>query len=349
MSAAETATPDQHDRALYPYAARSAYDPGVANENRLLAHIRGRGGHSAAVSIPPGDDVGGVRLLDSAGGDGGGGGGEVLVTVDQLADGVHFDLATHSLAQIARKAVTRNLSDVAAMAARPVAAVAAACLPRDFTDDRATRLFDAMHHTAAAFDCPLIGGDIATWEGRLLLSVTVLATPAGIDPVLRSGAGVGDAIYVTGKLGGSLMTLGGRTHHLDFTPRLAEARALAQCTATRPTAMMDLSDGLAQDLVRLCEASGVAAEVDAARLPIGDATRAAAAASGREAWRHAVSDGEDYELLFTAGGLIPDNVGDTPITRIGRIVAHPHGQPRAVLRVSGGEVVTLEGMGWEHR
>lgn len=291
------------------------------------------------VSIPPGDDMGGVRIVGDE---------QVLITVDQLADGVHFDLATATLEQVARKAITRNLSDVAAMAARPVAAVAAACLPRGFSDERATRLFDAMHDVAALFDCPLIGGDIAAWKGRLLLSVTVLARPGGIDPVLRSGAAVGDSIYVTGTLGGSLVTLDGRTHHLDFTPRLIEARALAGCTATRPTAMMDLSDGLAQDLPRLCEASGVAAELDASRLPLGPAAMIAARRSGREPWRHAVGDGEDYELLFTADGLIPDNVGDTPITRIGRIVAHAGGEPRAVLTLPGGERVAMSGMGWEH-
>src|SRR5690606_30452530 len=122
--------------------------------------------------------------------------------------------------KVARKAITRNLSDVAAMAARPSGAVVAASLPRDFGEARANELFDHMRKTAEAFGCPLFGGDLAMWDHPLLLSVTVLAEPAETAPVLRSGAKVGDIIYVTGQLGGSLQNVAGRCHHLDFEPRL---------------------------------------------------------------------------------------------------------------------------------
>jgi len=309
----------------------------------LLSHIyRSNPSLPAGVAIPPGDDMGAVAV----------GGGQVLVTVDQVADGVHFDLTTDPIVKIGRKAITRNLSDVAAMAAKPVGAVAAACLPRDFGEERAKSLFDVMRATAESYDCPLIGGDISIWDQRLILTVTVFAEPGGIDPVLRSGAQVGDTIYVTGSLGGSLLMLDdppGYTHHMDFTPRIELARKLASDPATRPHAMIDLSDGLGQDLARLCERSGVSAVIDSGSLPISAAAHLAAKASGCPAWRHAMGDGEDYELCFTApSGRLPGHIDGVPITPIGSIAADKAGS-RVTLRLPDGSVVDAAGLGWEHQ
>ncbi len=274
-------------------------------ENDLLQHVYAANAElPRSVVIPPGDDMGGFTLPGTD--------RTVLVTVDQVADGVHVDVATTPLSKIGRKAITRNLSDVAAMAAVPLGAVAAVSLPRSFAPADATTLFDAMRSTAAAFDCPLMGGDISIWDGRLLISVTLFAHPAGIDPVLRTGSRPGDAIYVTGHLGYSLAG-----HHLDFTPRLALARRLAGDPATRPRAMIDLSDGIAQDLPRLVDH----AEIDAHLLPIRDV----ATTDDRPPWHHALGDGEDYELLFTAppppGISMPHMIDGVPITRIGTVTA----------------------------
>ena len=221
----------------------------------LLQHIyAANAALPAGVTIPPGDDMGAVTIGDA----------QVLITVDQVADGVHFDLKNSPLEKIARKAITRNLSDVAAMGAVPVAAVVAGCLPRGFGEANANALGDHMRAVARGFGCPLIGGDISMWDHPLLLSVTVLAETKGVDPLLRTGAREGDVICVTGALGGSLVTMpdetqprdsrGRReyTHHLDFEPRLNVARALASSAELRPRCMIDLSDGLAQDLPRLC-------------------------------------------------------------------------------------------------
>ena len=146
-------------------------------EFELLSHIyRSNTALPADVAIPPGDDMGAVTLGDTT----------VLVTVDQVADGVHIDLATTPIEKVGRKAITRNLSDVAAMAAKPVGAVAAACLPVGFGEDRAKALFDAMRATAEDFNCPLIGGHLSTWDQRLIIPVTVFAHPDGLQPVLRS-------------------------------------------------------------------------------------------------------------------------------------------------------------------
>jgi len=315
----------------------------LMRELELLSHIyRSNPALPGTVTIPPGDDMGALTV----------GGGRALVTVDQLADGVHFDLTIHPLEKIGRKAITRNLSDVAAMAAKPVGAVAAACLPKGFGEERAKTLFDAMRATAESFDCPLIGGDISTWDQRLILTVTVFAEPDGIDPVLRSGAQVGDTVYVTGTLGGSLVTLDdppGYIHHLDFTPRIDLARKLAGDPKTRPHAMIDLSDGLGQDLTRLCERSGVSAQVDAQRLTISTAAHISAEKSGHPAWRLAVGDGEDYELCFTApSGSMPDKIDGVPITAVGRILAKTASASVSV-RLPDGTTTDVKDLGWEHQ
>lgn len=308
----------------------------------LLSHIYGANpALPPGVTIPPGDDMGAVTI----------GGVCVLVTVDQLADGVHFDLATNPIRKIGRKAITRNLSDVAAMAVKPVAAVAAACLPTGFGEDRAKNLFDAMRETAEQFDCPLIGGDISIWDQKLIITVTVFAQACGTDPVRRSGAKVGDAVYVTGALGGSLIALDdppGYTHHLDFTPRIDLAKKLAADPATRPHCMIDLSDGLGLDLTRLCEQSGVGARIDVEHLPVSTAARIAAKQSGRPDWRHALGDGEDYELCFTAPpGAMPDKVDGVPITPIGKIIDAKNAA-RVSVFLPDGTIADTAGLGWEH-
>ena len=312
-------------------------------ERELLEHIyRSNAQLESHVTIPPGDDMGAITI----------GGTQVLVTVDQVADGVHVDVSQTPLKKVGRKAITRNLSDVAAMAALPVGAVVAASLPKDFGQDRAILLFDAMRRTAAEFGCPLLGGDISMWDQSLLLTVTMLAEPADVDPVLRCGAEVGDAVYVTGRLGGGLETVAGLAHHLEFEPRIGLARRLASTAATRPHCMIDLSDGLAKDLGHLCEASGVSATIDAGRLPISTAAQRAAERRGGPAWQHAVGDGEDYELLFTVPPEpvcpIPSVLDGVPITSIGTIARAGPG-PRVGLRLADGDCVNLDSFGWEHR
>ncbi len=327
-------------------------------ERDLLGHIYAANSRldGAAVSIPPGDDMGGLRVPALAANGESAGDAEVLVTVDQVAEGVHFDLATTPLEKIARKAITRNLSDVAAMAADPLGAVVAVSLPRDFGEDRAKQLFDLLRQAAADYDCPLVGGDISMWDGPLLLTVTVLAHGGGVEPVRRSGARPGDALFVTGTLGGSLVTIDGRTHHLDFEPRVHVARQLAFLPDVNVHAMIDLSDGLAADLPRVCEASGVRAELWVDRLPVSRAAHAAEQADGKPAWRHALDDGEDYELLFAvpieqAPRLRPGVFNGVPVTQIGRILAStatPRAASLVTLRWSDGRCEPMPSGGWDH-
>jgi len=297
------------------------------------------------VTLGPGDDMGAVRIGDTI----------VLVTVDQVADGVHVDTTATSLQSVGRKAITRSLSDVAAMAAKPLGAVAAASLPRNFHSDDAQQLCDAMRRTAQEYDCPLIGGDVSIWDHPLLLTVTVFAEPGTIQPVTRAGAQVGDVVCVTGRLGGSLETVDGRTHHLDFEPRIDLARKLAGDPATRPNCMIDLSDGLAGDLGHLCRAAGVCAELNAQMIPISPGAVAASEKDNLPTWEHALTDGEDYELCFTidadrARDDLPDQIDGVPITQVGRIVARSGDDDALVLvRLADGQTQSMTNRGWEHR
>lgn len=296
-------------------------------ENDLLRFIaKGNARLPDRVAIPPGDDMAMICV----------GSTDLLVAVDPLIEHVHFTRTNTTPELIGRKALTRNLSDIAAMAALPVAAVAAAHLPADTTPDFARRLVRGLQDTAEAFDCPIVGGDVAIQpvgrDAPLSLTITVLAEPAGIEPIRRRTAIPGDAVFITGQLGGSLQP-DGTGHHLTFTPRTALARALAGDPATRPTSMMDLSDGLAMDLPRLVEH----AQIETARLPL---------RNGIVDLVRGLGDGEDYELLFTAAphATIPDTLEGVPLTRIGTV------QPAGGVRFldSHGQPIDTAKLGWEH-
>jgi len=309
-------------------------------ENALLQHIYAANASlPEGITLPPGDDMGAVRV----------GSEELLVTTDQLADGVHVNLAETPLAWVARKAIRRSLSDIAAMGAKPVAAVATACLPREFTQGQAAELADELRQDAQAWACPLIGGDVSVWDHPLLLTVTAFATPPKGGAITRSGAKPGDFVYVTGRLGGSLQRVGDtQSHHLSFTPRIKLADKLAHCPKHRPNAMMDLSDGLAMDLPRLCEQSGVGAVIEIDQLPVSPAAELAATHSGRPAWQHAIGDGEDYELLFTVPlEEMPTRILDVPITVVGRITSGPG----VALKMPDGTQQPVDpiDLGWEHQ
>ena len=273
----------------------------------------------------------------------------VLLKVDQLVEGVHFRAYPATpIDLIARKAVARAVSDVAAAGGTPIAALAGAVLPAGF--EKADDLFDAMARWAEGWGCPLVGGDIAAGKSDaaterrsdgakagLVLSVSVvgLAHPKR-GAVLRSGARAGDAVYVTGALGGSFDRATGLGRHLTFEPRLTEARWLCDTVGANLHAMMDVSDGLGRDGARLAAASGVKLRLNAAVIP---------RSTGEVGWRRAVSDGEDYELLFAAPGGVPAVCPETgtAVTRVGTVVAG-----RGCVVVEGGKEIDVSGMGWEH-
>ena len=300
-------------------------------ESELLQHVYDTAdGASRQVPIPPGDDMAMLLVGDV----------HVLAAVDQIVDGRHFDLDTTPLEQVGRKAVTRSLSDVAAMASHPVALLATVALPPDFGRDRAMALFDAMRDTARHYECPLVGGDIAIYRDAsspLVCTVTVLARPGPAGAVTRSGARAGDTLYVTGRLGGSLGP-DGQGRHLTFEPRITEALLLADSMRTRLHAMIDISDGLGRDATNLARRSGVRIEIDAARIPCADGVD----------WRRAASDGEDYELCFAATGDVPSTLADLQVTAIGRVVEQGPGTLAPVEIRTGKESIDATRLGWEH-
>jgi thiamine-monophosphate kinase len=295
----------------------------MPGEFDFIDWIRAQQQASEFVPVPPGDDL---AVLKWAGDD------LLLVGADQVLDGVHFDSKVHSPRQIGRKAMNRNLSDCAAMACLPAAAVVTAALPRGTPLDYAKEIHLGLQEAAAPFNFPIVGGDTATWDGKLTLSVTILGKSAGVKPIVRCCAKPGDGIYVTGPLGGSIL---GR--HMTFEPRIATARKLASLGSVN--AMIDLSDGISRDLGHICRASNVGAVVMANLVPIHE-DAIEARRDGRSPLEHALHDGEDYELLFTGQPAFY-----FASTRIGTIVD----EPGVFLQTSPGVREPLAPKGWEHR
>jgi thiamine-monophosphate kinase len=276
-------------------------------------------------------------------------GGATATSVDALIDGVHFRRQWSSLAQIGAKALATALSDLAAMGAEPGEAYVVLGVPGDLDEDGCLELLDGIAEQAAASGATLAGGDV-TRAPALTLAMTVVGHAESADSlVTRSGARPGDALVVTGELGGAaagLLLLEGRAgagspfvshsdakgerdrllaRQLEPQPRLEAGRALAAAGAT---AMIDLSDGLGGDAGHLAAASGVGLRIDAAVLPLAAGVAEVAIAAEREPLELAASGGEDYELLaalpgerlVTATAEVPKQ-GGTGLTRIGEVVA----------------------------
>jgi len=231
--------------------------------------------------------------------------GGLLLTCDPVIEGIHFRKTTPPR-QIGWKAMARNLSDIAAMGGQPRYAVVSLGLRPTTSVHYVQQLYAGMNAVAGKFACRIVGGDTAHVRGEQFIVVTVLGHAD--RPVLRSGAKVGDIVFVTGKLGGSFRS----GKHLTFTPRIREGRQLARYAH----AMLDISDGLASDLHRLVESSRVGFDIDSQKIP------------GR--LPGALTDGEDFELLFT---VAPRDAGKlrNRFHEIGRVINRPvvllDGQP----------------------
>ncbi len=215
-----------------------------------------------------------------------------LFKTDAVVEGIHFTKETPP-EKIGRKALARCLSDIAAMAGTPQHALVTLGLPRDFDAAFVEKIYAGLNELAHKHGVAIVGGETTT-NPVILINIALLGHAPRGKCVLRSGAEVGDAIFVTGELGGSIA---GR--HLEFDPRLSEARWLAENFLLH--AMIDLSDGLAGDLRHIINASKVGAELLKPAIPVSRAAKLAAKAgdAAKPALVAALTDGEDFELLFT--------------------------------------------------
>ena len=312
---------------------------------------------SRAVTLGIGDDC---AILRPAAGS------EVLVTTDFTLEGRHFRRDLHPPESVGHRCLARGLSDLAAMGATPMTAFLSLALPSDLVSTAkgrgwTTRFFKGLHELARRHKITLAGGDTAQAPGDAILADIVLLGAAPVGRSLRrSGAHAGDAIYVTGSLGGAATELaamltsnkrGSRfsdiaNHPQTFPqPRIAVGQALLRRKLA--TACIDLSDGLSTDLTHLCQASGLNAEIEQAAIPLHPLTRKL---SPQAALNAALHGGEDYELLFAApvSARIPRQLAGIPITRIGSFTRKAAKRPQITLLEPDGSRATLEPQGWEH-
>ncbi|NLF07102.1 MAG: thiamine-monophosphate kinase [Pirellulaceae bacterium] len=304
-------------------------------ERELIRWLRERLPPHPLLRLGLGDDA---AVLDMAGAP------SCVLTVDMLTDGVDFKLEEIDARRAGRKALAVNLSDLAAMAARPLAGVVALCLPRKNGLQLAVALYEGMLPLAEKYGLIIAGGDTNSWDGPAVICVTLLGAATERGPLSRGGARPGDRIIVTGSFGGSIL---GR--HLDFEPRVSEALKLNADYRLR--AGMDVSDGLSLDLARLAEESGVGAALNLNRVPVADDARhlAKRAADGSTPLDHALSDGEDFELILAvepdeARRLLADRPLDVPLTDVGEFIAEP-----GLWQIdAAGARSPLAARGWEH-
>jgi thiamine-monophosphate kinase len=289
-------------------------------EFEYIRWIRERTSADRRVLLGPGDDAAALQW---------GNGPVVLATTDILTEGIDFRLGEVESWRIGRKALAVNLSDIAAMAGRPIAALVGVVLPRNRGDDLPRELFRGIQDLAQRFDVAIIGGDTNSWDGGLVLAVTVLGEPTGRGPVSRGGAKPGDWLLATGAFGRSI-----EGHHFDFEPRVQEAQLLHSTVSLH--AMIDVSDGLAADVNHLCEESRCGAVLWAEAIP----------RRSQATLNQALTDGEDFELVFAVS---PEDgarlLRDPPVNNLSHIgVCVDSG----LWLEEGGQRRPLSPVGWVH-
>lgn len=300
-------------------------------EFALIDWIRRRVIDRDPVKLGIGDDAAVLRSNSSL---------DWLVATDMLMEAVDFTFPPATPELAGRKALAVNLSDIAAMGGRPTAAFVSVALPIERGANFAHSLHAGLLDLADQYGVVIAGGDTNSWQGPLVINVAVVGEPFGKRSITRRGAMPGDWIFVTGTLGGSI-----QGHHLTFEPRVHESQKLVELVDVH--AMIDISDGLAADLHHILEQSHVGAIVDAEAIPI--ASIVSQLNDGRSPLQHALSDGEDFELIFTVSEddgrrLVTEWKETTPVTHIGQI----RSEPGCYLQLAG-RMEPLPPLGWTHR
>lgn len=327
---------------------------GEVGERPLLERLHARIPKGTGVVVGVGDDAAAVETSAL-----------VLVTTDCLVEGVHFRREWSPPRLVGRKALTVNLSDVAAMGGVPRYATVSLCLPPDLALGWVDSLYDGLLERAAEAGVSLIGGNVARSRESIVVDVTLLGQAKRL--LTRSGAKPGDLVVVTGTLGAAaegviLLDQGARLDEeghlaatgvwtetsgpavvaclraqLDPRPPLALARSLAERGMAR--AGIDVSDGLSVDLLEVCRRSDVGARIDAATIPIDPSAAGLARARGGDSLALALHGGEDYQLLLAVEPPQLDalrelaRVWSVDITAVGEFV---EGEPQLVLQHGGG-------------
>ena len=294
---------------------------------------------------------------------------EVVVTTDFTLEGRHFRRDLHPPESVGHRCLARGLSDLAAMGATPLAAFLSLALPSTMLTEASgrawtARFFDGLRALSELHGVPLAGGDTAEspgGRGGMVLADIVLIGSVPRDKALRrAGASAGDALYVTGQLGGAAAELSkmlsGRRRlasvktteghpQLFPEPRLDVGEALLRRGLA--TACIDISDGLSTDLAHLCRASALCAEIEQSALPIHSLALKLGAKAALDA---ALNGGEDYELLFATPAAVkmPSSLAGVPITRIGSLTPRRSGRPMMALLMPNGSREELKPGGWEH-
>ena len=299
-------------------------------ERELTDALRSFFGTNRDVLVPLGDDAAVVRAPKGA----------MVLCCDPVVEGVHF-LAETPLRLVGRKAVNRNLSDLAAMGATPSWLLCSVVAPKGLGRDRLLALLGGVRAAARAAGAVVVGGDVATTAGPLVLTISAVGE-APPRPLRRDALRVGDTLHVTGPLGGSIAG-----HHLRFRPALREGRWLARRAGVR--AAIDVSDGLLLDLQTMLVASGgCGAELVSAAIPVRDAATRLSGGQADQALERALRDGEDHCLLFSVrrGASLPAGGPLTQRARqpIGRVVAAP-----GIAIMDGAERRWAKISGFEHR
>ncbi len=327
---------------------------GTLSESRAVDLIRELIGEPGpGVEVGPGDDAAVFNFAR----------GSVILTVDSMYEGIHFTLDAYGMADVGWKAMAASVSDVAAMGGRPACSLVSVAFGSPPTETDIRRLMGGIIEMAGWCHCPVIGGDICRSASGVGITVTVAGCPGPSGIVPRSGAREEDLVGVTGTLGdsaGGLFILGSGSDdlrvrypglveaHLRPKPRLEAGEILASSGAT---AMEDVSDGLATDLVHICDESGTGCRIDSADIPVSPGLGALAREAGRDPLAWALGGGEDYELVFT---MPPGKFDGAPtalaaagvsVAVIGRIVPEARGRK---LVAPDGKTAALEGMGYDH-
>ncbi len=290
--------------------------PAKPLEAELLDWFADRFGNDPRLRIPLGDDAACLDFADR---------NSCILATDMLLEGVHFESSPAIAWElVGQKVVGVNLSDMAAMGARPLAVLISIALPRRTTTADIEQLYAGIARMAEEFDLVVAGGDTNVWKGPLVINVAVIGEPIGEESWTRSGGKPGDILAVTGPLGGSRLE-----KHWCAEPRVPTAVALAE-SGIDIHAAIDISDGLALDLSRLASASRCGAVLQARSIPVSAAAeRVARATSNTSPLDHALADGEDFELLLALpqGELDRANrlAGPAaPLTPIGSLIEEPH-------------------------